>query len=133
MSPGFGIAALVVDPRNSGTVYAATMSAGLFKSTDAAESWKPVNSGLPVTSSGTYIAIWTLAIDPHNTGTVYAAAHDAGGVFKSIDGGASWSAVNSGITTLNVQTLAVDPHNPNTVYAGTVGGGVFAINFGPEP
>jgi hypothetical protein len=34
---------------------------------------------------------------------------------------------------LNVQTLAVDPHNPNTVYAGTVGGGVFAINFGPEP
>ena len=40
--------------------------------------------------------IRTLAIDPVNTDTVYAGI-DRGGVYKSTDGGANWSAVSSGL------------------------------------
>jgi hypothetical protein len=44
----------------------------------------------------------------------------AGGVFKSTDGGSSWSAVNTGLPLPVVITfLALDPITPTTLYAGT--------------
>ena len=39
------------------------------------------------------------------------------GVFKSTNGGASWSP--SGLSNTIARTLAVDPQTPTTVYAGT--------------
>jgi hypothetical protein len=54
------------------------------------------------------------------------------GVFKSGDGGASWSSFNEGLTNLEVRVLAKAPDDPITLYAGTSGGvfrtgGVFRI------
>ena len=49
-----------------------------------------------------------LAIDPLTPSTVYAGT-EGGGVFKSIDGGAHWSAGNTGLTDNDVHALAVDP------------------------
>jgi len=49
-------------------------------------------------------------------------------VFKSTNGGASWTAINSGLTGLGsnyVKALGIDPVTPTTLYAGTDGGGVF--------
>src|SRR5262249_51235718 len=49
--------------------------------------------------------------------TVYAVMGLAGG-FKSMDGGASWDAVNSGLPpSWGIRTLAIDPQNPSTLYA----------------
>ena len=64
-----------------------------------------------------------LAIDPQTPTTLYAGG--TGGVFKSTDGGESWSAVSSGLTDLRVSSLAIDPKTPTTLYAGTSGSGVF--------
>ena len=55
------------------------------------------------------------------------------GVYRSTNSGASWSAVNSGLTDpsgnpLNVYALAIDPHTPSTLYAGT-DAGVFDIEL----
>ncbi|MDO8795805.1 MAG: hypothetical protein Q7J25_14430, partial [Vicinamibacterales bacterium] len=47
------------------------------------------------------------------------------GVFRTTDGGSTWTAVNAGLTDLNVESLAVDPVHPELVYAGTVGKGLF--------
>ena len=44
------------------------------------------------------------------------------GVFKSIDGGASWNPVNAGLTNPSVPAIVIDPSNPAIVYAGTWGG-----------
>lgn len=41
------------------------------------------------------------------------------GVFQSIDGGNTWSPVNSGLGNLYINSLAIDPLNPNVLYAGT--------------
>src|SRR2546430_7068457 len=66
-------------------------------------------------------AIAALAIDPMTPGVLYAAA--GGGVFKSTNGGASWSAVNTGLPNSSyVSVLAIDPQTPATLYAGTYGG-----------
>src|SRR5262245_23214816 len=61
-----------------------------------------------------------VAIDPQTPNTVYAGT-SSGGVFKSINGGRSWTAVNSGLTNLDVRVLAIDPHHPATLYTGTAG------------
>ena len=59
----------------------------------------------------------SLAIDPQNSATLYATMHH--GVYKSTDGGVSWSPFNTGLANTNVHALAIDPLTPTTVYAGT--------------
>ena len=64
-----------------------------------------------------------LAIDPAHTSTVYAGTWGSG-VYKSTDGGATWSAVNTGLTDWMVDALAIDPANTSTIYVGTLYYGV---------
>jgi photosystem II stability/assembly factor-like uncharacterized protein len=105
------IVALAVDPQNSGTVYAATMSDGVFKTMDGGTNWRAANSGLTATG------VDALAIHPQNPGTIYAAGY---GVYRSTDTGATWR-VGVWAQPGWVTTLAIDPQNPSTVYAGTLG------------
>ena len=46
------------------------------------------------------------------------------GVFRSVDGGETWSDFNAGLINLYISDLAVDPLNPNKMFAGTFGNGV---------
>src|SRR5439155_1064824 len=62
--------------------------------------------------------IGALAIDPVTPATLYAGT-DSNGVFKSTNGGASWSAVNTGLTVKTVSNLAIDPQTPATLYTAT--------------
>jgi hypothetical protein len=62
-------------------------------------------------------------MDPTAPNTLYAGT-SGGGVFKSTDGGANWSAANSGLTNLSIYSLAI---NPTMLYAGTWYGGAFAL------
>jgi photosystem II stability/assembly factor-like uncharacterized protein len=57
----------------------------------------------------------TVVADPANPQVLYAGS--VGGVFKSVDGGASWRAASRGLQIRPVTALAVDPHQPGTVYA----------------
>ncbi len=65
--------------------------------------------------------IAAFAMDPVTPTTVYAGT--GGGLFKSVDGGRSWTASNTGLTSTTVYALAVDPVTPTTVYAGPVSAG----------
>jgi len=83
------------------------------------QTWTAMNNGL----SGLYGGIVSsIVIDPKNTQTIYAGTED-GGIFKSTNGGASWTAINNGISKIWVDCLAIDPVNTQTIYAGTGGGG----------
>lgn len=70
--------------------------------------------------------IRAIVIDPTSPNTMYLAGV-AGGVWKSLDGGNSWTALNDVMGNLAVNTLAMDPGNHNTLYAGT-GEGFFNID-----
>ena len=48
-----------------------------------------------ITSNAEIKNVESLAIDPQNTSTIYASC-SGGGVYKSVDGGANWSAANAG-------------------------------------
>jgi photosystem II stability/assembly factor-like uncharacterized protein len=96
---------------------------------------------LPATAAGAPIAgqwrdlgpdganIVTLAVHPTDPQVVYAGG--IGGVFRSTDGGASWSAANQGLslrpllsTVVEVTSLAIDRAHPATLYAGLNADGV---------
>ena len=71
-----------------------------------------VNNGL--TSS----IVLTLAV----SGTSLFAGTSGGGVFRSTDNGASWTAASTGLTSTTVRALAV---SGTSLFAGTGGGGVW--------
>jgi hypothetical protein len=62
------------------------------------------------------VPVRSLIFDPQDPTTVYTLT--SVGVFKSNDGGASWS--NAGLIGYWVVSLAVDPQNPGTLYAATL-------------
>jgi len=59
-----------------------------------------------------------LVIDPHQPRTLYAGGV-AGGVWKSIDGAASWRPLTDLLPNLAIGSLAMDPAHSNVLYAGT--------------
>ncbi|MCI0337641.1 MAG: SBBP repeat-containing protein [Acidobacteria bacterium] len=63
-------------------------------------------------------AVSALAIAPSNPSTLYTASsmHQ---IYKSVDGGNTWSEIDTGLPRQVVLTLAVDAINQNVVYAGT--------------
>jgi len=73
--------------------------------------------------AGVYVR--SLAIDPSTPSTLYAGTGHwfgdgsaIGEVYKSTDGGSTWSAANTGLRS-PVTALAIDPTTPSTLYAGT--------------
>lgn len=60
----------------------------------------------------------SLLINPVDTQVMYAAGV-AGGVWKSVNGGASWTPLADMLPNLAVNSMAMDPRNPNVIYAGT--------------
>ena len=65
-------------------------------------------------------SVYDLAFAPSRPQALYAAT--AGGVFRSLDGGASWSESSAGLDPVPpVTSLAVDPVHPLTVYAAQSG------------
>ncbi len=83
-------------------------------------------SAAPWVSTGPYGGTArAFAVDPTNAAIVYAGTADSGGVYKTIDGGATWDAVNTGLPTdvsgmpgPDFTAIAVDPLTPTTVYVG---------------
>jgi photosystem II stability/assembly factor-like uncharacterized protein len=125
---------IVIDPRNSNTVYVTAIGPlwasggdrGLYKTTDGGSTWKAVLSVSP--DSGAT----DIAMDPRRPDTLYVAILQRrravgqligggpdSGIYKSTNGGNTWTKLTKGLPTVDVGRvgLAVHPKNPNTVYA----------------
>ena len=119
---GGDVRALAVDPRNPKVVYLGSTDGHLFISGDAGESWKL--RGLIGKNSNAVVT--ALIIDPRNSSRIYGstwtpeAAGEGGGVFVSLDGGATWQ--ESGLSTHAVRALAQAASDPNTIVAGALDG-----------
>lgn len=133
VSDGFlgssSIGALAVSPSNPDVVYAGTGEGdirgnishgdGIYKSTDAGRTWKHL--GLTDTQN-----IVKIRVHPKDSNTVWVAAlgHVYGpnserGIYKTTDGGASWSKVLFVSERAGGISLSLDANNPNVLYAAT--------------
>jgi photosystem II stability/assembly factor-like uncharacterized protein len=99
---------LAVDPVRPGTVYA-TYSIFLIKSTDGGAHWARSDAGIHGDSI-------TVAVDPRVPRTLYAGVTGEG-VYKSVNGGVSWTLANRGIENASIYQIALDPRNRNRLYA----------------
>jgi len=115
------ISTMVIDPKDSRILYLGTRCNGLFKSTNAGQSWSKVLEG----------AISSIAINPASTQVVFVAVTPCAVqsrwfIMNTVDGGGSWSASDSGMTShlqaeRTIVVLAIDPKRPWLMYAGTSG------------
>ena len=77
--------------------------------------------------------VTALAVDPVNSRTVYAATQEGEGVFKSRDGGETWSPSGMGLPKTpgySVFCLAIHPGRPAILYAGTLSFGMYKSTDG---
>ncbi|HEX2536542.1 MAG TPA: hypothetical protein VHK69_22520 [Chitinophagaceae bacterium] len=96
------------NPRNS-----LNLGEGIFKSLDGGRTWKRM--GLEKTRN-----IHRILIDPINPNTVYAGVignpygeHPERGVYKTTDGGVTWSRILYTNESSGVGDMVMDPSNPN--------------------
>lgn len=123
------IGAIAVAPTAPNTIWAGTGEAntrqssswgdGVYKSTDAGKTW--ANVGLKDTKS-----IGRIVVDPNNADVVYVAAqgHLWGpnaerGVFKTTDGGHTWTKSLFVDENTGANDIVIDPANPQVLYAST--------------
>ncbi len=133
-----GASDLVLDSSNPSVLYAGLWQAnrtpwklvsggagsGLFKSTDAGESWTELtrNAGLPTGIIGK-VGITVSPVKPTRLWALIEA--DSGGVFRSDDAGATWTRTNSDRRLRQrawyYTRIFADPKDSNTVYALNTG------------
>ncbi len=140
---GGRVNAIVVDPVVTTTAYLGVAGGGVWKSTNCCS---PSTVWLPVTdvSSVPSIGVDDLTIDPNDHNVIYAGTGDlnytlpeyiVGGVLKSTDAGASWSALGLDVfnaaypvpggappETQAIGKVKVDPRDSNKIVAGTKSG-----------
>ena len=137
--PTTSIGALALDPSDENTVYAGTGEAnfanhcryglGLYKSVDGGDTWEHLAES---TFAGRCFS--RLVVRPGDGQTVYAAISRAGGfpelagakghpeatgdvgVFRSLDGGTTWTRLTGGLPNLSATDLEMDPSNSDVLY-----------------
>src|SRR4051812_18916591 len=123
------IGAITIDPKNPKTVWVGTGEAwtrnsvsvgdGVYKSIDGGDNW--TNVGLKDSER-----ISKILVDPNDTNTVFVCVpgklwsdSDDRGVYKTTDGGKSWSKVlKGGNASTGCSMMSMDPKDSKTLYAG---------------
>lgn len=74
--------------------------------------------------------IVVLQLHPKNPDILYVATNDY--IYKTRDGGQTWTNLSKGMSHSRVISMAIDPMYPATVYAGTKGDAVFKSHDGGQ-
>ncbi|MBL8073284.1 MAG: hypothetical protein JNL29_02870 [Nitrospira sp.] len=115
-SRALNVTAILVDPYEPDTVYAATL-AGMYKTTDGAKSWRRIGESLADQM------IVGMVLDRTRRGVIYITGRD--GVHCSNDGGMVWKPINKGLATTNVRAIVQSDVDPTVFYVGTNGSGLY--------
>lgn len=109
---------VVVDPKNTCTVYATILNR-IYKTSDCARHW---TYQLIEAKTRPNDQIVTIQLDPIDTSKLYSGS-SGGALFISQDAGATWSVVN--YFKDQVEKIIVNPKNNNIIYVATGKGGLF--------
>ncbi|MAO71791.1 MAG: glycosyl hydrolase [Flavobacteriales bacterium] len=125
----YSIGCISLDPQNPNIIWVGTgenvggrhvaYGDGIYKSEDGGESWK--NMGLKKSEH-----ISKVIIHPKNSDILWVASQGPlwnkggeRGVYKSTDGGKSWTQTLGDNEWIGATDLIIDPRNPNLLYAAT--------------
>ncbi|WP_243313712.1 WD40/YVTN/BNR-like repeat-containing protein [Fundidesulfovibrio agrisoli] len=116
--------ALVIQRTSPNIMYAGGVAGGVWKSVDSGATWTPQGDLFA------NLAVCSLVMDPTNPQVLYAGTGEGyfnadavrgAGIFKTADGGATWTQLASTATSdfYYINKLAVSPNNHNRIYAAT--------------
>jgi photosystem II stability/assembly factor-like uncharacterized protein len=114
--PGLFIDHIIVDPRNSKTIYVGAhrhkSPGGFFKSTDGGIHWREA-------STLKAEAVHSMTQSSLNPDMIVVGTNN--GIYRSMDAGDNWKKLDTSSAEglQNVESLAIDPRNTDVVYAGT--------------
>ncbi len=128
------VRSFLIDPVNPSILYAGSVSGGVWKSTNEGQSWFALNDNME------NLAIGSLAMDPSNRNIIYAGTGEGffnidairgNGIFKTTDGGVTWSQLSStNNSNFNyVNDLVIDKNN-GRIFAATHAGLFYSTNGG---
>jgi photosystem II stability/assembly factor-like uncharacterized protein len=105
------------------TIYAATRTGGLWKTTNNGITWSPISDSVDVAAVGAVAIalsnpsiVWMGAGDQANARSSYS----GNGVYKSTDAGKSWVHMGLG-DSHHIARILVHPSNPDIVYVAAMG------------
>jgi photosystem II stability/assembly factor-like uncharacterized protein len=117
------VVGFAVHPTDFSTYYVAVASGGVWKTVNAGTTWTPIFDG-----EGSF-SIGVVTVDPKNPNVVWVGTGEnnsqrsvayGDGVYKSIDGGRSWS--NVGLKqSEHIGKIVIDPRDSDTVYVAAQG------------
>ncbi len=123
----------MIDNFDADRLYAATDNAGIWKSTDAGNTWTPMNHTLP--NQGQGLNFSRLAIDPQDGDIVWAYSTGLSattvdpitavnrGFFRTLDGGVTWQSIQADFPTdLQINDLLVPEHGDRGLMLATFNG-----------
>lgn len=110
------VSALAYDEKNR-RLWVGTLAKGLFIGENQGKKWSEI---------GIEKGLWInqIALDPIDPQIVYVATRGKG-IFKSTDGGKSWTPSNNGFDEQDIRSLAVHPLNRSLLFGGTTSNGIF--------
>ena len=123
-SRGGRVLAVAGDPVNKQVFYFGATGGGIWKTEDGGISWRNVSDGFVNTGS-----VGALAVAQSNPNVVYAGMGEAcvrgdasygDGVYKSTDGGKTWTHIGLEATR-SIARVRVHPNNPDLVYVAALG------------
>ena len=136
----FGV--IASHPNNPSTIFIASSvlgGPGVMKSTDGGLTWTAKNSGIGKVGipAQNYPSITTIVVSPSNPNIIYlgTAVEDVflgpiGSVYRSIDGGETWTKISGTQITGGVFSLDVDPNNADIAFAGVTAQGILRTSNG---
>ncbi len=121
--PGAGgmcLHTIVADPNDEKRIYVAISAAGVFRTEDGGETWKPINRGLkspwelPDPDAEIGHCVHRIALHPSRPNVLFMQKH--WDVNRSDDGGDSWHEVSGNLPTDFGFPIDVHAHEPETIY-----------------
>ena len=120
--PGAGgmcLHTIIQDPSNPRRIFIAISAAGVFRTDDAGETWRPMNRGLkskyiPDQEAEVGHCVHNLAMHPARPNVLFMQLH--WDVNRSDDAGESWHEVSGNLPTDFGFPIDVHAHEPDTVY-----------------
>ena len=125
---GGRIRAVAIHPTTPAIMWVGGVTGGIWKSTNAAASFFPVDDWM------TSLAVTDIKVDSTNPDMLYATTGEdvrGAGIFKSVDGGISWWRLpsTSYATHYNVMRLAISPAN-HLILLAAAGNGIWRSTDG---
>ncbi len=116
---------LVIDPLKPDRLYSAIQGIGVVASDNGGSSWTKVAA---ILGSGG-ITPTSIAIHPKTPGT-FCFGMEAGNIYRTVNGGRTWSPTRVGTGSPGPVTMTVDPLHPEHIYAGTENDLLLSTDFG---